>query len=66
MKSLTELADAADPAIGLIREWVTAAPAVCELLPPSADREATPLGVQVTRRSVLGALAYDMGGLLAS
>jgi hypothetical protein len=64
MKSLTELVNADDPAIELIREWVTAAPVACELLPPSSDREATLLGLQVTRRSILGALAYDTGGLL--
>jgi hypothetical protein len=64
MKSLAELVNADDPAIALIREWVAAAPVECEVLPPSAEREATLLGVQVTTHSILGALAYDTGGVL--
>jgi hypothetical protein len=64
MKTLAELVSADDPAIALIRDWVAAAPVQCEILSPSSERDATLLGVQVSTRSLLGALAYDTGGIL--
>ena len=64
MKRLAELVNAEEPGVDLIREWANAAPVPCEILPPSPDREATLLAVQVSTRSILGALAYETGGIL--
>lgn len=64
MKTLAELVNPDSPAIAEVREWVAAGSVECEILPPSPDREATLLSVQVTTRSVLGALAYETGGML--
>lgn len=64
MKTLEQLTDTADPAIRLVREWVAAAQVPCELLPPSTRRAETLLAVQVSTRSVLGAVAFETGGIL--
>jgi hypothetical protein len=64
MKTLEELTGTDQPAIGLIREWVSSAENQCEILPPSSEREAVLLEVQVTTRSTMGAVAYETGGVL--
>ncbi|NHZ39638.1 DUF2625 family protein [Massilia aquatica] len=64
MRHLSELLDTADPAFPLIRQWASAADLPVELLPPSADRAAVLLALQVTTRSAMGALAYESGGIL--
>jgi hypothetical protein len=64
MGKIEELTNVEDPAIELLRQWVRDAQVPCEILPPSVEREAVLLGVQVTTHSLLGALAYETGGLL--
>jgi Protein of unknown function DUF2625 len=55
---------ALDPAFPLIKEWASAAINDCMLLPPSANRGEILLAMQVTTRSVMGAIAYETGGVL--
>jgi hypothetical protein len=64
MRKIEELIDKQAPAIEQLRKRVYQAEVSCELLPPSAEREAVLVDVQVTTHSTLGALAYDTGGLL--
>jgi hypothetical protein len=64
MRDLQQLVDVSDPAINVIREWVRDSEVPCEVLPPSPDRDSILLGVQVTTHSILGALAYETGGLM--
>jgi hypothetical protein len=64
MKSLIELLDHADPAWPLVQAWCDSASNPVEVLPRSSDRDAVLLDVQVTTRSVLGAIAYNTGGVL--
>jgi len=61
---LSELVNSTAPAFPLLSQWVTAANTNVEILEPSQVREGVLLDVQVTTRSVLGALAYETGGLL--
>jgi hypothetical protein len=63
-RSVAELIVTEDAAIGLIRQWVSAAKIPCELLPPGPERDDALRYVQVTTHSTLGAMAYDTGGLL--
>jgi uncharacterized protein DUF2625 len=64
MKSLGQLIERNDPAFPLIKEWASAAINDCMLLPPSANRGEILLAMQVTTRSVMGAIAYETGGIL--
>ena len=64
VKTLAELTCTNEPAIDLIHEWVSSAENQCEILPPSSEREAVLLEVQVTTRSTMGAVAYETGGVL--
>lgn len=64
MKTLDELTGTNDPAIRLVRDWASAAKVPCELLPPSSLRAETLLAVQVSTQSVLGAVAFETGGIL--
>lgn len=64
MRTIQELIVLEDPAIELLKQWVSEADVACEILPPSAEREAVLLHLQVTTHSPLGALAYDTGGIL--
>lgn len=64
MKSLDELTNTDAPAIDLIRQWIDDTRSHTEILPPSADREAVLLEVQVTTHSTMGAIAYETGGIL--
>jgi Protein of unknown function DUF2625 len=64
MRKIEELIDKQAPAIEQLRKRVYEADVSCELLTPSAEREAVLVDVQVTTNSTLGALAYDTGGLL--
>lgn len=64
MKSIEQLIDESEPAIALVREWLNSAEVEAELLPPSPARADILLGLQITTRSPLGALAYETGGLL--
>ena len=64
MRSLDELIERDDPAFPLIEEWASAAANDCVLLPPAASRGEVLLVMQVTTRSVMGAIAYETGGVL--
>ena len=63
MKTLSELTNTDAATIDLIRQWIDEAENHCEILPPSADREAVLLEVQVTTHSTTGAVAYETGGI---
>ncbi len=64
-RSLDQLTAVDDPAWPMIREWITNARRVVEVLPPDRVRaEAALLALQVTTRSPLGALALETGGML--
>lgn len=64
MKTLADLINTNEPAITLIRDWAASAENRCEILPPSSDRAAVLLEVQVTTHSTMGAVAYETGGIL--
>jgi hypothetical protein len=64
MRTLDQLIDTEDPALPLVSEWAEGAAHSFEILPPSPERERVLLGLQVTTRSTMGAVAYDTGGLL--
>lgn len=64
MKSLDQLIDLKDPALALVKQWVSSAKNHCELLPPSANRAEILLKTQVSTRSTMGAIAYETGGVL--
>jgi Protein of unknown function DUF2625. len=64
MKPLQDLIDHDDPAMPLVRQWLAEAERPFELLPPSSQRGDVLVGLQVTTRSPLGAIAYETGGLL--
>ncbi|HET7724039.1 MAG TPA: DUF2625 family protein [Propionibacteriaceae bacterium] len=65
MRDLDELLAVDDPAMLVVREWIDAGRVEAALLPPEPGRrERCLVGLQVTVRSVLGALAYETGGLL--
>lgn len=65
VRGLDELIDRDDPAWPLVDGWLRAAPHPVEVVPaerPAAER--TLLWLQVTTHSLLGALAYQTGGVL--
>lgn len=64
MKTLTELIHTDDPALPLIQEWVASAGVSCEILPAGPQADEVLLGLQVSTRSPLGAIAHGTGGLL--
>lgn len=64
MRSLSELINADDPAFALVQDWIANSAVPCEILPPSASRDEVLLGLQVTTRSPMGAIAHETGGLL--
>lgn len=64
MRVIEELIDSADPALPLVKEWIADSSTSCEVLPPSQDQARVLVGLQVTTRSTMGAIAYETGGLL--
>jgi hypothetical protein len=65
MRTLTELINASDPGIALIRDWIVAARCPVEILTCSRDAgEAALIAIQVTTRSPLGAICHETGGIL--
>jgi len=64
MLTLQELLDRDDPAMPLVRQWLSEASRPFEVLSPSQQRDGVLLGLQVTTRSPMGAIAYETGGLL--
>lgn len=63
-RTLEQLINRDEPAIKLIRDWIGAAENQSDVLPPSNENEKVLLEIQVTTRSILGALAYETGGVL--
>lgn len=63
-RTLDDLIDTADPAMPLLRQWLAEASRPFDLLPPSGNRDDVLVGLQVTTRSPMGAIAYETGGLL--
>jgi Protein of unknown function DUF2625 len=64
-RTLTELVDLHDPAWPLIQQWIAEAQNTVEVLPANrAQGEQTLLGLQVTTRSPMGAIALETGGIL--
>jgi len=64
VNSLKELINHDESGIDLIRQWASLAKNQSEVLPPSSERDAVLLNLQVTTRSPMGAVAYDTGGIL--
>ncbi len=64
MKCLEQLLEPNDPAMPLVKALREHAQRPCELLEPSDDRARVLLGLQITTRSMLGAIAYETGGML--
>jgi hypothetical protein len=65
MRELKELIEVDEPAWPMVQAWIAAANKPVEVLPRDPARaEETLLKLQVTTRSVLGALAWETGGLL--
>ena len=65
MRTLDELIDKREPGIEVVREWIRTAKNPVEVL--SVDRaagEKALVGLQVTSRSPMGAIALETGGLL--
>lgn len=65
MRTLDELLDRTEPALPLLREWINDPAGNGGTLIPAMDglRTETLVGLQVTTRSTLGALAYETGGV---
>lgn len=65
MRALAELLDQQQPALPLLRSWIDdAASNGASLLPPDETlRAETLVSLQVTTRSMLGAIAYETGGV---
>jgi hypothetical protein len=64
-QTLEELTSVEDPAGPLLKEWLDSGDVEVQVLDVEHDRRDQCLvGLQVTLRSVLGALAYETGGLL--
>jgi hypothetical protein len=53
-----------EPALPLVEQWVANAELPVEILPPSSNCGDILVELQVTTRSVLGALAHGTGGIL--
>lgn len=64
MRTIEELTASDEPAFPLVQEWVTASKLVVEILEPSDARADVLVGLQVTTRSPMGAIAYETGGIL--
>jgi len=64
MRVIEERIDSADPALPLVKEWIADSSTSCEVLPPSQDKAHVLVGLQVTTGSIMGAIAYETGGLL--
>jgi len=64
MRTLEELIDPDQPALPLVHEWLAQSSTPFELLEPSEARSDVLVGLQVTTRSPMGAIAYETGGIL--
>lgn len=64
-RALPDLIDESEPGWPLVLEWLRSGRNKFEVLPTSRDRgEAALLGLQVTTRSPLGAIALESGGIV--
>uniref|UniRef100_UPI000D367526 DUF2625 domain-containing protein n=1 Tax=unclassified Variovorax TaxID=663243 RepID=UPI000D367526 len=64
MRPLHELLEGQEPAMALVEQWAREADLPVEILPPSTRSGEILVELQVTTRSVLGAIAYGTGGIL--
>lgn len=65
MRTLQELINTEDPGWAVLKEWIDLATNKVEILPVDKTRgEEVLLYTQVTTKSLMGALAYETGGLL--
>jgi hypothetical protein len=64
LRLLHELVEVVEPALPLVVEWAANAELSVEILPPSSNSGDVLVELQVTTRSVLGAIAYGTGGIL--
>ncbi|WP_455003999.1 DUF2625 domain-containing protein [Capnocytophaga gingivalis] len=65
MRTLEELINKEEPGWDLVREWMQEATNPYEVLPRDAKRAAEELlNAQVTTRSPMGAIIYEIGGIL--
>ncbi|MCT8176357.1 DUF2625 domain-containing protein [Variovorax sp. CY25R-8] len=64
MRPLHELLEVQEPAMAIVEQWAREAELPVEILPPSTSSGEILVELQVTTRSVLGAIAYGTGGIL--
>lgn len=64
MRTLEELIDLDDPAMPLVHQWLAEGSNPYEVLNPSERRNDVLVGLQVTTRSPMGAIAHETGGIL--
>lgn len=65
MRQLHELINTAEPAMPLVRSWITDAKCPVEILPCAReDGDRALLAAQVTTRSPMGAICHEAGGIL--
>lgn len=64
MRPLHELLEVQEPAMAFVERWAREAELPVEILPPSTSNGEILVELQVTTRSVLGAIAYGTGGIL--
>lgn len=64
MLPLSDLIDLAKPAWPRVQQWIAKARVSVEVLPPSPDRDAALLEMQVATNIPTGAIVYETGGLL--
>ena len=63
-RTLAELTTTDEPAWPLVQGWIAQAKNQVEVLPPADTRGDTLVGLHVTTRSPMGAIAYETGGIL--
>ena len=64
MRTLEELIDRDQPALPLVHDLLAQSRTPLELFEPSEARSDVLVGLQVTTRSPMGAIAYETGGIL--
>ncbi|WP_028693914.1 DUF2625 family protein [Pseudomonas cremoricolorata] len=64
MNTLHSLIDTKDPGLPVLQALIDDAERPCELLPPASDAAQVLLHLNVTTRSLLGAVAFETGGIL--
>ena len=65
LRQLDDLIEKNDPAWPELQKWIAEAKNPVEVLPANqADKESNLFDLQVTTKSILGAIIYETGGLL--